>query len=203
VLEGIDLAETVRRLAISFERLRPLLLRFSDGQRQTLEELRAAVAASDAPGARHHAHALAGAAGNLGADKLQQTARNLELAAMKGNSDLADLFRQVEQAADIVFRSIESLRTEPSGPVAPPVRPSLAVDSDLLRGQLQHLQSVLASGDLSGSSAILEAISRIDVPDEWRRSIAQLKEFIDCYEYDSASEIVAQLLAGIPTREDR
>jgi hypothetical protein len=73
----------------------------------------------------------------------------------------------------------------------------------LLRGQLQHLQSVLASGDLSGSSAILEAISRIDVPDEWRRSIAQLKEFIDCYEYDSASEIVAQLLAGIPTREDR
>ncbi|HEV8071482.1 MAG TPA: response regulator [Planctomycetaceae bacterium] len=203
VLEGIDLAETVRRLAISFDRLRPLLLRFSDGQRQTLEELRAAVAAKDASGARHHVHALAGAAGNLGADKLQQTARNLELAAMKGNSDLADLFRQVEEAADIVFRSIESLRTEPSGPVAPPVRPSLAVDSDLLRGQLQHLQSVLASGDLSGSSAILEAISRIDVPDEWRRSIAQLKEFIDGYEYDSASEIVAQLLAGIPTREDR
>jgi two-component system, sensor histidine kinase and response regulator len=203
VLEGIDLAETVRRLAIPFERLRPVLLRFADGQRQTLEELRAAVAANNAPGARHHAHALAGAAGNLGANKLQQTARELELAALNGNSDLADLFRQVDQAADIVFRSIESLRAEPSGPVAPPVRPSYAVDPDLLRGHLQHLQSVLASGDLSGSSVILEAISQIDVPGEWRRSIAQLKEFIEGYEYDRASEIVVQLLAGFPTEENR
>jgi two-component system sensor histidine kinase/response regulator len=203
VLEGIDLAETVRRLAIPFERLRPVLLRFADGQRQTVEELRAAVTANDAPGARHHSHALAGAAGNLGADKLQQTARDLELAAMKGNSNLADLFRQVDQAADIVFRSIESLRTEPSGPVAPPVRPSSTGDPDLLRGHLEHLQSVLASGDLSGSSAILEAISQIDVPGEWRRSIARLKEFIDGYEYDRASEIAVQLLAGFPTEKNR
>jgi two-component system, sensor histidine kinase and response regulator len=203
VLEGIDLAETVRRLAIPFERLRPVLLRFADGQRQTLEELRTAVAANDASAARHHSHALAGAAGNLGADKLQQAARALELAAMKGNSDLADLFRQVDQAADIVFRSIESLRTEPSGPVAPTVRPSLVVDSDLFRGHLQHLQSVLASGDLSGSSAILEAISQIDVPDQLRRSVTRLKEFIEGYEYDRASEVVVQLLAGFPTEENR
>src|SRR5580704_10212763 len=203
VLEGIDLAETVRRLAIPFERLRPVLLRFADGQRQTLEELRAAVAANDATGARNHAHALAGAAGNLGAEKLQLTARELELTAKKGNSDLADLFGQVDQAAEIVFRSIESLRTEPPNSAAPTVWPSPAGDPDLLRGHLEHLKSVLASGDLSGSSAILEAISQIDAPGELQRSIAQLKEFIEGYEYDRASEVVVQLLAGFPTREDR
>jgi HPt (histidine-containing phosphotransfer) domain-containing protein len=203
VLEGIDVADTVRRLAIPFERLRPVLLRFADGQRQTLEELRAAVAANDASGARHHAHALGGAAGNLGADKLHQTARDLELTALKGNSDLSDLLREVDQAADTVFRSIESLRAEPPSHAAPPVRPSAASNSDLLRGPLADLQSVLASGDLSGSSAILEAISHIDVRDELRRPILQLREFIDGYEYDRASEVVAQLLAGLPTGENR
>jgi two-component system sensor histidine kinase/response regulator len=203
VLEGIDLAETVRRLAIPFERLRPVLLRFADGQRQTLEELRAAVAANDTTGARNHAHALAGAAGNLGAERLQQTAREVELTALEGNSDLADLFRQVDQAAEIVFRSIESLRTEPPSLAPPTVRPSPVGDPDLLRGHLEHLKSVLASGDLSGSSAILEAISQIDAPGELQRSIAQLKEFIEGYEYDRASEVVVQLLAGFPTREDR
>jgi HPt (histidine-containing phosphotransfer) domain-containing protein len=203
VLEGIDLAETVRRLAIPFERLRPVLLRFADGQRQTLEELRTAVAANDAAGARNHAHALGGAAGNLGADKLQQSARELELTALKGNSGLADLFRQVDQAADTVFRSIESLRTEQPRPAAPTVRPSPAGDPDLLRGHLEHLQSVLASGDLSGSSAILEAISQISVPGELRRSIARLKEFIEGYEYDKAAEVVVHLLAGLPPEESR
>jgi hypothetical protein len=83
------------------------------------------------------------------------------------------------------------------------VRPSPVGDPDLLRGHLEHLKSVLASGDLSGSSAILEAISQIDVPGELRRSITRLKEFIEGYEYDRASEVVVQLLAGFPTREDR
>ncbi len=204
VLEGIDVAETVRRLAIPFERLRHVLLRFADGQRKTLEELRAAVAANDATtAARHHAHALAGAAGNLGADKLHQTARDLELAALKGNLDLADLLREVDQAADTVFRSIDSLRAEPPSHVAPPIRPSPASDPALLRGHLEHLQSVLASGDLSGSAAILEAVSHIDVPGELRRSIMQLKEFIDGYEYDEASAVVVQLLASFPSGENR
>jgi len=202
-LEGIDVAETVRRLAIPFERLRPLLLRFADGQRQTLAGLRTAVAANDASAARLQAHALAGAAGNLGADKLHRTARELERAALKGNSDLSDLFREVDQAADTVFRSIESLRAEPPGHAAPPVRLSPAIDANFVRGHLEHLQSVLASGDLSGSSEILEAISRIEVPDELRHSISQMREFIDGYEYDRASEMVAQLLAGFPTGEDR
>ena len=156
VLEGIDLAETVRRLAIPFERLRPVLLRFADGQQQTLEDLRAAVAANDATGVRNHAHALAGAAGNLGAEKLQQTARDLELVARKGDSDLADLFRQVEQAAETVFRSIESLRTEQPRPVAPTVRPSPAGDPELLR----RISNICSQSSPAAISAARRQFSR-------------------------------------------
>ena len=39
-LDGIDVADTVRRLGIPFDRLRPLFIRFADGQRKTVEDLR-------------------------------------------------------------------------------------------------------------------------------------------------------------------
>ena len=47
-----------------------MLIRFADGQRKTLEDLRAAVRTNDAAGAAGFAHALAGSAGNLGMDSL-------------------------------------------------------------------------------------------------------------------------------------
>jgi HPt (histidine-containing phosphotransfer) domain-containing protein len=203
VLAGIDVAQSVRRLGIPLERLRPILLRFAEDQRQTLEKLRAAVTAKDAAGARHHAHALAGAAGNLGADDLRQMARVLEMAALKGDSDLAELFRPVDESAHTVFQSIESLRAEstPSAPSALASSPS--ADPQLLRNHLERLQSVLASGDLSGSSATLDALRGLSVPPELEPRLVRMKEFVDGYEYDRAAEVVAELLASFPSGDNR
>ncbi|HET6326501.1 MAG TPA: response regulator [Planctomycetaceae bacterium] len=203
VLAGINVAESVRRLGIPLERLQPILLRFAADQRQTLEKLRAAVAAKDAAASRHQAHALAGAAGNLGADELRQTARDLELTALKGDSDLAVLFRLVDESAQTVFQSIESLRTESASPAPTSDQRSRPVDPEPLREHLERLRSVLASGDLSGSSAALDALLGLHVPDEFRGPIDRLKEFVDGYEYDKAVRVAADLLASFPTGDNR
>ena len=60
--------------------------------------------------AARHAHAIAGAAGNLGADALRGAAKALEQAGRDGRTDLAGLLAAVEDRAAIVSRSIESLR---------------------------------------------------------------------------------------------
>jgi two-component system sensor histidine kinase/response regulator len=203
VLAGIDLAEAVRRLRIPFERLRPLLLRFADGQRKTLEQLRAAVAAASAADVRHHAHALAGAAANLGADALHEAARALELAATRENADLARLFHQVDESAAIVFGSIESLRPEAPDSQKTPGSPAPTADPAALRSHLERLQSALADGDLTGSLERLQELLTLKLPDDRRGEIARLKELIDGYEYDEAAEIVGRLLAGFPRGENR
>jgi two-component system sensor histidine kinase/response regulator len=198
VLEGIDLDGTVRRLGISLESLRPLLLRFVTGQRKTLEELGATARAGDGAAARRYAHALSGAAGNLGADGLREAARALELAARDGRPNLADLFGEVERRADVVFRSIDALRrgtpTEggPGVPVAAPVQPAR------LRAPLDRLRAALTAFDHSGCTDLLGEITRLDLPDDLRRQTARLQELIDGYEYDEAGEVVNQLLAGLP-----
>jgi CheY-like chemotaxis protein/HPt (histidine-containing phosphotransfer) domain-containing protein len=196
VLEGIDVAGAVRRLGIPFERLRPVLLRFLDGQRQTLESLRSAVGAGDPVAARKHAHALAGAAGNLGADDLRQSARALELAAAQEKTDVAELFRQVDRCAGIVFRSIESLRTPSGQPQGPPIKPPPQVDREELRALLERLRSALVDGEVVGSSQVLQELVRLSLPDDYREPIARLQQLIDDYEYDKAAETVVQLLAG-------
>jgi PAS domain S-box-containing protein len=194
VLMGIDVAGAVRRLGIPFENLRPVLLRFADGQRKTLESLRGAVTTGDAAAARQHAHALAGAAGNLGAEGLREAARALELVASQGSSDLADLFRVVEERAGIVFESIESLRPASERSQEPKALASPPADPALLRQSLQRLQSALADGDLSGSSEVLREIVGLNLPDDCREPMNRLQEFIDSYEYDEAAETVNRLL---------
>jgi PAS domain S-box-containing protein len=206
VLEGIDLSETVRRLGIPFERLRPLLLRFADTERSTLEKLRAAVTAGNAANARHHAHALAGAAGNLGAKGLREAARALELSARENALDLAKLFPEVDERAAIVFRSIESLR--PTSVTSASVRAEDGVSSSVealssteagqARSLLERLRSALANGDLSGSAEILRKLLRLSLPGGYGGQIARLQELIDGYEYDEAAEVVNGILVGLP-----
>ena len=110
VLEGIDVSGTLRRLGIERASLERMLLRFADGQREILDALRAAVVAGDGAMAARHAHAIAGAAGNLGADGLRAAAKTLEQAGREGRTDLTDLLAVVEERAAVVFASIETLR---------------------------------------------------------------------------------------------
>jgi two-component system sensor histidine kinase/response regulator len=196
-LAGIDVDGAVRRLGIPFESLRPMFLRFADGQRKTLADLAAAVSAGDGAAARRHAHALAGAAGNLGADDLRDAARLLELAARDGRGDLTELFREVELRAEVVFRSIDSLR--------PPVRTEGGADAPAvtiaeparLRAPLERLRAALADGDHSGCTDVLGEIARLNLPEGQRMEATRLQELIDGYEYDEAGAVVNELLAGL------
>jgi HPt (histidine-containing phosphotransfer) domain-containing protein len=157
------------------------------------------VAAGAATAARQHAHALAGAAGNLGADGLREAARDLELAASKGSADLAGLFRPVEERASVVFTSLESLRAaSPPGAGAPPAQPSPPADPALLRVALQRLRSALAAGDLSGCTEVLQEVAALDGPAGSRAQVGRLRELIDGYEYDEAAQAVDRLLADLP-----
>jgi HPt (histidine-containing phosphotransfer) domain-containing protein len=194
-LEGIDLPGAIRRLGIPFAKLQPVLLRFADSQPATLEALRGAVKAGESAAARKHAHALAGAAGNLGAEELRQSARALEFAASQGQGGLPELFGQVERCAGIVFRSIDSLRG-PSGQreestvkAAPPANPAE------VRALLERLRSALVNGEVVDSSERFQELVSLNLSDSYRGPITQLKQFIDDYEYDKAAEAVAKFLA--------
>jgi signal transduction histidine kinase/CheY-like chemotaxis protein/HPt (histidine-containing phosphotransfer) domain-containing protein len=190
-LEGVNVSDTLARLGLEFGSLRRMLIRFADGQRKTLEDLRGAVTARDLATAARHAHAIAGAAGNLGAEDLRRAAKTMELAAREGIGDAQSLMRALDGHATVVFRSIDRLRAPAEGPssertdVAPPEK---------LSGVLKRLASALDAFDPSTSSDALSELASVGAPAAMRTELARVRDLVDDYEFAAAAEAVAELV---------
>ena len=85
-----------QRLGLDSRVFRRMLVRFADSQGATLDALRAAVASGDSAAVARQAHAIAGAAGNLGAEGLHAAAKALERAGRENSGDLAQLLTELD-----------------------------------------------------------------------------------------------------------
>ena len=191
-LEGINVSGALARLGIGFEALRRMLIRFADGQSKTVADLRASVTAGEADAAARHAHAIAGAAGNLGADTLREAAKALEMAARGGGGDLPALAQRVEELAAVVFRSIATLR--PSGEAPPAAVPAAPADPAALRQALTALRDALAAGDPDATATSLGALPGMHLPESARASVDRVRTLADEYQFDEAEKIIRTLL---------
>ena len=191
-LEGIEVEDTLARLGLEFGSLRRMLIRFADSQRQTFEDLRGAVAAGDSSAAARHAHAIAGAAGNLGAGELHRAAKKLELSARDGTGDLQSELRAVDEHATVVLRSIDTLRA-PTKQSA--IERSETVAPEKLSGALERLAAALGTLDPSTSDAALTELEGMVAP----RELARVRGLVEDYEFDAAAAVVAEFLRDSKT----
>jgi HPt (histidine-containing phosphotransfer) domain-containing protein len=201
LLEGIDVQGALDRLGLEFASLRKILIRFADGQGRTLDELRAAVARRDPAAAARHAHAIAGAAGNLGATQLRAAAKALEVTARDGRGDLGQLLGEVDEHAAVVFRSIDTLRAADAAPVAGPAPTATPLDPSRINEALKRLSAALGNFDLSISNDALSELAAAGPP--LAADVAKVRELVDHYEFDSAGAIVAGLLRQSQTNHGR
>jgi two-component system sensor histidine kinase/response regulator len=193
-LDGINVDGALERLGLGFDSLKKMLLRFADGQGRTVDDLRAAVGAGDAASSARHAHALAGAAGNLGADALREAAKALETAARDGRGGWADLFATVEERAAIVFRSIGTLRSMQAAEATP--SQAVIVDPGRLRDALGCLQAALGASDPAATEQVLAGLGA-GIPSALVEDVKRIRALADEYQFDEAGVIVTRLLDSI------
>jgi HPt (histidine-containing phosphotransfer) domain-containing protein len=194
-LDGIDVTGALERLGLDFESLARMLARFADAQPAALGALRADVEAGDAAAAARHAHAIAGAAGNLGADTLRAAAKALEQAGREGRTgEIPALHAQVEAAATVVLASIATLdaaeRTSAAAPAAP-------LDRATAVAALRRLDAALGDFDLSAATAALAELRGAAPAGVEADRLEALRRHVDGYEYDEARAITARLLDGL------
>jgi signal transduction histidine kinase/DNA-binding response OmpR family regulator len=194
-LEGIDVAGTLDRLGITFESLRRMLLRFAEGGAKTSAEARRALEDGDTSALARHAHALAGAAGNLGAGRLREAAKALERAAGTREPGAADRLADVEREGAVVFRSIATLAGPGSAQTEAPA--AEASDPAIVRAALERLRESLAEGDPVAAEAALTALAASGVPAAWRADLARMRDLADGYEFDAAADLAGRLAARL------
>jgi two-component system sensor histidine kinase/response regulator len=192
-LEGIDVAGSLERLGLEFSSFRRMLIRFADSKDAAFEPLRTAVAVSDCAAVARHAHAIAGASGNLGADDLRAAAKALERAGRNGEKDLAALHHDLETRAAVVFDSIDSLRSVTAAVSREPESPFVPTEA---RSALTRLQTALGDFDLSAATSALAELDRVEMP-RAASVLSRLRDHVDSYEYDEARVIATQLLEQI------
>ena len=195
-LEGLDIPGTVRRLGLPFDRLFPMFLRFADGLPKMLADIQAAVATGDADQVARAAHALAGASGNLGAERLRSACKAMESAAREKPADFVSLLPAIEAEAQTVLGSLQSLR--PRNPT-PPVQSDAAgngatFDSAAWREGLSRLRGFVADSDLSGSSSLATELAARPAPAEISGAMAEIASLVDGYEFDEAITRLDSLL---------
>jgi HPt (histidine-containing phosphotransfer) domain-containing protein len=150
--------------------------------------------------AGRHAHGIAGAAGNLGAEDLRAAAKALELAGRAGRTDLSELLAAVNERAAVVARSIASLRANP-GPGAT-AAVGQALDRQEARAALERLTAALNDFDLSSASDALAELTTSGVSALASADVERLRQHVDGYDYEAAREVASGLLARIQEHGD-
>ena len=210
-LDGLNVDGALARLGIGFEALRRMLIRFADGQARTLADLVAAADAGDADAAARHAHAIAGAAGNLGADTLREAAKALETAARAGERDLADLGQRVRgtggggvplDSTPCAHPQTWKFGATPGAGATPPSprgRRACADRWGRARRALLALHEALASSDPDATETALAALGGLQLPETAGARRDARAGLADEYQFDEADREIASLLERLTT----
>jgi signal transduction histidine kinase/DNA-binding response OmpR family regulator/HPt (histidine-containing phosphotransfer) domain-containing protein len=197
-LDGVDLEDTVRRLGVPADVVAKMLGRFAETDVRTGAELAEALARGDVDRVGRLAHALAGAAGNLGCTDLRTAAKTLEHAVRDRAPDLTAPARRVELELARVLASIRCLSAA-GGPGAGPARCSdgeraAAEDTAALGAALERLRNALLAFDLTGAAAALEAATAAAGSGPRASALQEIRSQVDGYAYEAAAEAVGRLL---------
>lgn len=192
-LPGVDIADTEKRLGIPKRDLLPLYLRFHKGFARQLEGLQNAVETADFDRIAKEAHAISGAAGNLGMHPLRGATKSLEHSARHKLSDVAEKWSTVQAASLPVAQSLDHLF-----PVEKEIQKTVDSFAPLSLGENPKAQKSLAglvlaleASDLDGAMASARELLG-DLP-AWSGLIRELIDQIDGYDFDAALEMAKKM----------
>ena len=150
-IQGLDVAEGVRRMNGAVAAYKRLLRRFADLHGSDIGQIRSCLERDDAEGAALVAHTLKGAAGNIGARTLWTSTGQLETAIRRGEgAGVMPCLAGVEAELAALLEALACV-----GEDAEPDRPEeVVLDAESLQRTLDQLEAALADGDVRARQII-------------------------------------------------
>jgi len=187
-LMGINVESALLRLGGNQKLYHKLLLQFLESNEETMATLHMALLKDDYPGMEKELHSLKGAAGNIGADDLYATIRELEV--MVSSRDVERIKTQMDCFAEALFVVMNSLRGVKCSAVTiknSPVRENEFDDFNYCQEVLKNLQDCLANYDME-AGVFFEKLKTLSVGDIYQLQFEKIQILMDRYEYEKALE---------------
>ena len=189
-IEGLDMAAGISRVGGNVKAYQNILLKFSQGQTDTLETIRRGLEDKDQEATVHGLHTLKGVSGNIGANELSTATKNLE-DALKDNDKIQSdnaLFLGLEAAFHKVVAAInETLSTGENSNKLP------ALPSEDLLDHIKALQFPIEQFDAQVEDA-LEKLLAHEAPPEINRELESIKAQLSKYDFEAAGKILKDLI---------
>lgn len=188
-LEGVQVAEGVRRIGGSVSGYCAILEKFRHSQQHTLSDISLALAGKDRETALRLVHTLKGLLGTLGAGLLQQDAAVLEASIRNDEQNRIDallteiglklprLFDDIDRALQL--REAGKARAEVSGTASP-------VDLGALAGLIHRAGLQLKKFDASVDDSLVQMCRMADGDVVMKRALASIAQCINRYDYEQA-----------------
>jgi len=154
-IDGVDLANSLKRVAGNKRLYRDLLVQFAAKQSDVDSQISAAIESGDRKLAERVVHTVKGVAGNIGLGPVFTAAQKLERAIREGDAAIPAL---VEEFAQVLSRQVQAIQ-QAMGDVLPD-RPaegksSQGFDARAASAAIAHLRALLESSDGDAAEAFL------------------------------------------------
>jgi HPt (histidine-containing phosphotransfer) domain-containing protein len=192
-IDGMDVADGLRRVAGNLKLYRSLLGQFVEQQADAVSAIRVGLEQQDFALAERLMHTLKGVAGNLGAKPISELAAELEKSLR--NRDVRTLDAGLPGLAIELTRTIDAIRNSLAAGATEIRERATASDSTETVTLLKHLKQLLANDDGAALDFLLEARERIDgiISDA---DLDALQKTVSDFDFASALDF----LAGIAQR---
>jgi signal transduction histidine kinase/CheY-like chemotaxis protein len=199
-IEGFDIEDGLARVGGNRKLYRDLLIKFSEEFAGSTEDIRKSLEGKDRKSAERIAHTLKGAAGNLGAEELQEKAALLDSALKEattggGESMLSDF--------DTTLRSLISAIDGAGliGKEEGPETPGPELTGIELFDLLKQLEPSLKKRQPKKCEPIFKTLRHYSIPREFESHILELEKQIGKYKFKDAQDILGNLIVIFEEQE--
>jgi signal transduction histidine kinase/CheY-like chemotaxis protein len=189
-IAGVDTQSALRRTGGNPKRYEMLLRKFAESA--NVEEIRAAHAAGDTATAARAAHSLKGAAANLGATAVANSAADVETAIKAGLIVQPLLDSLGTSLRAVVLAILSALRNDQ----APENASALAADPASVAAPLRKLTKLLSNDDGDAADFILEAQPEL-AKALTGSEITSLSDFVSNYDFIGALKCVSEIASRL------
>ncbi|MBT4817117.1 MAG: response regulator, partial [Lentisphaerae bacterium] len=196
-LDVVDVDAALAPFRGDAKRLRAFLRKFAESQASAAEDIRAALEAGDTEAAQRLAHTLKGLAGTIGAERLREASREVEVALEDGGADDAcSLLPALEQRLQEVLDSLLRLAPEPDSAPAAGEETEQPVSPEELAPLLSRLAALLEEHDPTALQCAQDLASR-PMPRSVSTVVRHLSKLVGRYAFKEAQAELRDLAESI------
>jgi CheY-like chemotaxis protein len=194
-VEGIDIAEALKRVAGNKRLYRRLLQQFAAKESDTDMRIGEALSKGDRESAERLAHTLKGLAGNLGMGGVQAVAARLETAIRDGDGEVPKFLAELKGVLAPQMAAIRTALGEADNQMTPPV----AFSPETAGTSLRHLLSLIEANDGDAADVVQEVAANLAAKIDPNR-LKALRDSIREFDFDGARTKLVQIAAdcGLP-----